>query len=258
MKKILLVLVVVLGSLARSQAEPETRADIIFRNGNVYTVADAQPQAEAIAIKGERILFVGSNDAAQKYAGDATRTIDLRGGTVVPGLTDSHYHILEVGERLIHLSFDASTSRAALLARIKEEAEKAGAEKWIIGRGWIETFWKPPVFLTREELDKVAPANPVYLQRTDGHGAVANSKALRLAGIDAQTPDPFGGKIMRDEKTGELLGMLLDNAMELVAKKIPPPTPEEMKRLCCSRCSTRSTSAGARSRTPAAPPRKWL
>ena len=144
-----------------------------------------------------------------------------------------------------------------VLARVKEEAEEGGPGKWITGRGWIETFWKPAGFLNREELDKVAPANPVFLERADGHGAVANSKALQIAGIDAKTPDPFGGEILRDKKTGEPLGMLLDNAMELVAKKIPPPTPEENERAFCSACNARSLSAGARSKTPAAICPRW-
>ncbi len=114
--------------------------------------------------------------------------------------------------------------------RSRISAAEAGAGKWVTGRGWIETFWKPAVFPTREDLDEIAPLNPVFLERADGHGAVANSKALRIAGIDAQTPDPFGGEILHNKQTGEPAGMLLDNAMELVARKIPPPAPEEDER----------------------------
>ena len=115
-------------------------------------------------------------------------------------------------------------------SKVKQQREGTSPGRWITGRGWIETFWKPPVFPTREELDKVAPDNPLFLVRADGHAAVANSKALQVAGIDAKTPDPFGGQILRDKKTGEPTGMLLDNAMDLVEKKIPPPTPEENER----------------------------
>ena len=230
MKHLVLLLVLTLVLLPRSNGEPSEPADTIFLDCNVYTVNNVQPQAEAIAIKGDRILFVGSTDAAKKYSGPATRTTDLRGKTVVPGLTDSHYHILEVGERLTHLNLESASSLEMFLAKVKEETEEAGPGRWITGRGWIETFWTPPVFPTREELDKVAPANPVFLERADGHGAVANSKALKIAGIEAKTPNPFGGEILRDKKTGEPLGMLLDNAMELVAKKVPPPTPEENER----------------------------
>ena len=179
MKHLVLPLVLALVLSPRSESEPPEPADIVFVNGNVYTVNDAQPQAEAIAIKGERIVFVGSNAEAKKYSGPATRTIDLKGKTVVPGFTDSHYHIFGVGHQAAQPSFDETTSRGAVLARVKEEAEEGGPGKWITGRGWIETFWKPAGFLNREELDKVAPANPVFLERIDGHGAVANSKALK-------------------------------------------------------------------------------
>jgi predicted amidohydrolase YtcJ len=199
-------------------------------NGNGYTVNDAAPHAAAIAIKGERILFAGTNDEGKKYAGPETRTIDLQGKTVVPGLTDSHYHIFGVGERLMTVDFADAKSRQAFLEKVEAEVKKADPGQWITGRGWIETFWKPPVFPTREELDKIAPDNPVFLTRADGHGAVANSKALALAGIDASTPNPFGGEIARDSKTAAATGMLLDNAMDLVEKKIPAPSPAEKER----------------------------
>jgi predicted amidohydrolase YtcJ len=227
---LLLLILLVLPLVCRAQ----TPADVLFLHGNVYTVNDAAPHAEAIAIKGDRIAFAGSNEEAKKYSGPATRTIDLKGKTVLPGLTDSHYHIFEVGERLTHLNLESATSRELFLAKIKDQAAEAGPGRWITGRGWIETFWKPPVFPTREELDKVAPLNPIYLVRADGHGAVANSKALEIAAINAKTPDPFGGEILREKKSGEALGMLLDNAMDLVARKIPPPTAEENERALVS------------------------
>ncbi len=205
-------------------------ADTIFFNGNVYTANEAAPRAQAVAIKGERILFVGGNDVAKKLSGSNTRTIDLKLKTVLPGLTDSHYHLLGVGERLTHLNLEDATSRELFLAKIKEQVGEVGPGRWITGRGWIETFWKPPVFPTRQDLDKVAPNNPVYLERADGHGAVANSKALEMAGVGPETPDPFGGEILRDKKSRQPLGMLLDNAMALVEDKIPPATPEENAR----------------------------
>ena len=185
MKHLVLSLVLAVVLSPHSNGEPPEPADTVFFNGNVHTVNDVQPQAEAIVIKGERIVFVGSNAEANRYSGPTTRTIDLKGKTVVPGFTDSHYHIFGVGHQAAQPSFDETTSRGAVLARVKEQAEDGGPGKWITGRGWIETFWKPAGFLNREELDKVAPANPVFLERIDGHGAVANSKALHLAGIDA-------------------------------------------------------------------------
>ena len=204
--------------------------DLLLLNGNVYTVNDTAPHAAAIGIKGDRIVFVGSNEEAKEKSSTATRVIDLKGATVVPGLTDSHYHIFGVGERLMRVDFTDAKSRQAFLERVDVEAKKANPAQWITGRGWIETFWKPPVFPTREELDKIAPDNPVFLTRADGHGAVANTKAMAIAGIDAGTPNPFGGEIMRDSKTAAPTGMLLDNAMDLVEKKIPAPSPAEKER----------------------------
>jgi predicted amidohydrolase YtcJ len=216
-----LSLVLVCASVERVNAG---NADMIFLNGNVYTVNERQPKAEALAAKGDRIIFVGSNSDAQKQKGDATRLVDLHGQTVVPGLTDSHCHIFGIGERELKLTLEGSASLGDLLARVKAHVAKTVPGKWVTGRGWIETFWKPPVFPTRADLDKVAPENPVFLRRADGHGAVVNSAAIKIAGIDKETANPFGGEILKDKKTGEPLGMLLDNAMELVAKNIPSPT----------------------------------
>jgi predicted amidohydrolase YtcJ len=199
-------------------------ADTVFLNGNIYTVNERQPKAEAVATKGGRIIFVGSNSDAQKQKGDAARAVDLHGQMVVPGLTDSHYHILGVGERELRLNLEGTASLEDLLAKVKARVAKTEPGKWITERGWIETFWKPPVFPTRADLDRVSPDNPVFLERADGHGAVVNSAAMKIASINKETADPFGGKILKDKQTGEPLGMLVDNAMDLVAKNIPPPT----------------------------------
>jgi len=225
MRDILIALLVALPG-SSGGATPSV-ADAIFRNGNIHTVNQSQPHAEAIATKGDRILFVGSNVEVMNRRGAATRVIDLHGETVLPGLTDSHYHILGVGHREIALNLEGSTDLEDFLARVKERVKASKPGQWITGRGWIETFWKPPVFPTRSDLDRIAPANPVFLERADGHGAVANSVALKIAGINRETPDPFGGQILRDRKTGEPLGMLLDNAMDLVTKNIPALTPAE-------------------------------
>jgi predicted amidohydrolase YtcJ len=204
-------------------------ADIVFKNGNVYTVNEHQPRAEAIAVKSGRILFVGSNEAAKAYVGKITKVIDLRGNTVVPGMTDSHYHLMGVGAREMNLNLEGITSLQAFLAKVKERVDQAKSGEWVTGRGWIETFWKPQVFPTRWDLDKVAPNNPVYLVRADGHGGVANSAAIKAAGIDKNTPSPFGGEIMKD-KTGEPNGMFLDKAQGLVTKNIPAGGPDEGER----------------------------
>ncbi len=215
-----LVLLFVFG-FAVSPSNPEP-VDLVFINGNIYTVNDKQPHAQAIAIKGDRIVFVGSNAAAKKYQGANTRVVDLHGATVVPGMTDAHYHFLGVGQREMNLNLEGITNLEDFLAKVKDRVDRAKPGEWVTGRGWIETFWKPPVFPTRWDLDKIAPNNPVFLTRADGHGAVANSAALKLGNVNKETKDPFGGQILRNKQTGEPTGMLLDNAQSFVARQIPP------------------------------------
>ena len=197
--------------------------DLLLTSGNVYTVAEKQPKAEAVAVKANRIVFVGSNEDAKRF--HAVRIVDLHGGTVVPGFTDSHCHIFGIGEREMQFNMEGINSLEDFLARVKERVDKTSPGKWIVGRGWIETFWKPPQFPTRQDLDRIAPNNPVFLTRADGHASIANSAALKIAGIDRKMPDPFGGQILK--KNGEPNGMLLDHAQDLVAKNIPKATQAE-------------------------------
>jgi predicted amidohydrolase YtcJ len=210
------------GFFAAGMARAED-VDLLLTNGNVYTVTEKQPKAEAVAVKANRIVFVGSNADAKRF--HAARIVDLHGGTVVPGFTDSHCHIFGIGEREMQFNMEGINSLEDFLARVKERVDKTSPGKWIVGRGWIETFWKPPQFPTRQDLDKIAPNNPVFLTRADGHASIANSAALKIAGIDRKTPDPFGGQILK--KNGEPNGMLLDHAQALVAKNIPKATQAE-------------------------------
>lgn len=218
-------------SSRRTSAEPDllrTEADFLLLNGNVYTVNDKQPRAQAVAVKAGRVLFVGSNDQARKF--HASRVVDLHGRTLVPGLTDSHCHIFGIGERELTLNLEGTNTLADFLSKISERAIKTSRGKWITGRGWIETFWKPARFPTRQDLDKISADHPVFLTRADGHASVANSAALKIANIDKNTPNPFGGEILKDKQTGEPTGMLTDSAQELVRKNIPQPTSEERER----------------------------
>ncbi|MDQ2976541.1 MAG: amidohydrolase [Acidobacteriota bacterium] len=205
-------------------------ADLVFKNGNIYTASDAQPKAEAVAVKGDRIVFVGSNRGVQKYVGTNTRVVDLNRKTMLPGMTDAHHHLSGVGFREMTLNLEGITSLGDFLAKVKVRLDQAKPGEWITGRGWIETFWTPPVFPTRWDLDKVAPNNPVFLDRADGHGAVANSAALKIAGVDKNTPNPFGGEVSKDKGTGEPNGMLLDSAQDLVQRHIPGTTLAEAER----------------------------
>ena len=231
MKPLASLLVLIISVLVFSPATAKVQpADIVFKNGNIYTVNDRRPKAEAVAVKGDRIIFVGSNREAQKYVGNDTRVIDLKGKTMLPGMTDSHHHLSGVGFREMTLNLEGITSLEDFLAKVKARVDQAKPGQWVTGRGWIETFWKPPVFPTRWDLDKVAPDNPVFLDRADGHGAVANSAALKIAGVDKNTPNPFGGEVSKDRATGEPNGMLLDAAQDLVQRHIPGTTAAEAER----------------------------
>jgi predicted amidohydrolase YtcJ len=206
-------------------------AESIFINGNIYTENDRAPRAEAVAVKAGRVVFVGSNAAVKKeYQSPETRVVDLQGRTVLPGMTDAHCHIFGIGAREMNLNLEDTTSLEDFLAKVKERVRQTPPGQWVTGRGWIETFWKPQVFPTRMDLDKVSPDNPVFLTRADGHGVVVNSAALKIAGIDKETPNPFGGEILKDKQSGEPLGMFLDHAEELIAKHIPPPGAAEKER----------------------------
>src|SRR5262245_39509550 len=230
MKFFLIVTSVLLLGLMPAPAPVQSAADIVFKNGNVYTANDKSPKAQAIAVKEDKIVFVGTNAAAQKYVGPNTRVVDLKGNTVLPGFTDSHQHLSGVGQREMTLNLEGTTSLDDLLAKLKARVDQAKPGEWVTGRGWIETHWQPPVFPTRWDLDKVSPNNPVILGRADGHGAVANSGALKLAGVDKNTPNPFGGEISKDKQSGEPNGMLLDAAQGLVRRRVPPTSAEDAER----------------------------
>ena len=228
MKALLTVLTLLLLSLAPNATSFDA-ADLVFINGNIYTVNAKQPHAEAVAVKGDRIVFVGANAAVKKYEGANTRVVDLHGATMVPGMTDAHYHFIGVGQREMNLNLEGITNLEDFLAKVKARVDRAKPGEWVTGRGWIETFWKPPVFPTRWDLDKVSPNNPVFLTRADGHGAVANSAALKIGGVTKDTKDPFGGQILRDKQTGEPVGMLLDNAQSFVRSHIPETTEADIE-----------------------------
>ena len=208
---------------AAAQQEP---ADLVLRNAKVYTANDKQPRAEAVAVKGGKIVFVGRNGDAAKLVGPATKVVDLAGATVFPGFTDAHMHLPALGEREMTLNLEGTSTLEEFLARVKARVDQAKPGQWVSGRGWIETFWKPPVFPTRQDLDRVSPNNPVVLTRADGHASVANSAALRLAGITRDTRAPAGGAINKDG-AGDPTGMLIDHAQGLVGRLVPPPSEAE-------------------------------
>jgi predicted amidohydrolase YtcJ len=229
MKLLLVILSVILFSLVPAQPQVAS-ADLVFKNGNVYTANDRSPNAQAIAVKADRIVYVGTNAGVEKYVGTSTRVVDLQGKTVLPGFADAHQHLSGVGFREMTLNLEGTTSLDDLLVKLKARVNQAKPGEWVTGRGWIETHWAPPVFPTRWDLDKVSPNNPVILGRADGHGAVANSAAFKIAGIDKNTANPFGGEISKDKQSGEPNGMLLDAAQGLVRRRVPPTTREDAER----------------------------
>jgi len=210
-------------ALPAGAPQPQAPADLIFQNGKIYTGDAKAPRAEAVAIKADKIVFVGKNDGVRRLVGPATRVVDLKGATVLPGLTDAHMHLSGVGQREMTLNLEGTNSLEDFLAKVKARVDQARPGQWVTGRGWIETFWKPPVFPTRQDLDRIAPNNPVVLTRADGHASIANSAALRLASVTRTTAAPAGGAINKDA-AGEPTGMLIDRAQSLVRRLVPDPT----------------------------------
>jgi len=200
-------------------------ADLVLTNGVIHTVDEKNPAAQAVAIAGDRIAFVGSNAEAQTWVSDQTRVIDLGGKTVVPGFIDSHYHFQGVGTRAFSLNLDGCKTLEEFLSRLQNSAMGKQPGEWITGRGWMEEDWPDKKFPTRSDLDRIVPELPVYLNRADGHMALVNSKALEIAGLNEATPNPAGGEILKDAR-GKLNGLLVDKAMGLVGRHIPSNSPE--------------------------------
>ena len=202
---------------------------LVLLNGNVYSGEPDHPRAEAIIAVDGRVAYVGSSDGARQRMPAGARIVDLRGGTVFPGLADAHAHLSGIGWRELHFDLTGVASLAALQHRVRERAATDRSE-WIVGRGWIESKWSPAVFPGRADLDDAIATRPVMLERADGHAVAVNSLALKIAGIDRDTPDPPGGEILRDPATGEPTGMLVDAAVDLVQRHVPPASDEDLAR----------------------------
>ena len=220
-------------------AAPAT-ADLVVWGGPVYTAVDSRPRAEAVAVRGGRIAFVGSRAAARRWVGPRTRVVDLHGAALFPGFTDSHAHLRGIGERELTLNLEGARSAAEVRERLAAYAAKLPPGRPVFGRGWIETGWPEGRFLQASDLDRAAPGRVVLLGRADGHALTASTAALAAAGVDGRTPDPFGGRIDKDAQ-GRPTGMLVDNAMALVAKLRSEPT--EADRLAAFRAAFRVEAA---------------
>jgi predicted amidohydrolase YtcJ len=201
-------------------------ADVVYWGGAIYTANDEQPQVAAVATQDGRITFAGDEADAELLIGPETRIVDLNGGAMYPGFTDSHVHVFGVGQRERTLNLDSVTSIEDLVGRVAETVEGAEPGQVVYGRGWIETHYPEARFPNRADLDAVSPDNPVVLIRADGHALVANSAALEAGGITRDSVAPEGGEILFDE-AGEPTGMLIDTAMYPVTALVAAPTGQE-------------------------------
>ena len=208
-------------SLQILTAQTRPSADLIVRNAKIWTVDKNHPTAQAVAVLGDRIVSVGSNDEIEAWHGPHTRTIDAGGKLLLPGFNDAHVHFVDGGRALDSVQLNDATSAQEFAKRIGERAKATAKGEWMTGGDWDETKWTPAQLPTKELIDSVTPDTPVFVSRYDGHMALANSVTLRLAGITAKTPDPPGGVIVRDAQ-GNPTGALKDAALDYVYKVEPP------------------------------------
>ncbi len=201
-------------------------ADMIFSGGRIYTADDKAPVANALAIGNGRILYVGDEKGSSVFIGPKTKLVGLKGASVYPGLTDSHVHLAGVGNREVTLNLEGMPSIIAVQKALSDYSKANESDPIIIGRGWIETHWPEGRFLSAADIDSVESARPVILSRADGHALVANGAAMKAAGIDRNTPDPDGGRIMKLEN-GEPNGMFVDHAQGLLRTLLAEPTPAQ-------------------------------
>jgi predicted amidohydrolase YtcJ len=222
---------VLLATGCAPEPDPSLAADLVLFNGTVLTVDEADRVAQAVAVKGRRIVAVGDDRRILGLAGPSTERVDLRGRTATPGLLDAHAHFLNAGaDRLFNLdlSFPGVQSiedvKALLVGRVRD----AEPGEWITGAGWDEGKLEELRYILASDLDGVAPENPVWLEHTMGHYGTANSLAMRLAGLDASTPDPVGGTIDR-APDGTPTGVLKESAQGLVRRLVPGYSPEQVR-----------------------------
>ncbi|HET6893667.1 MAG TPA: amidohydrolase [Pyrinomonadaceae bacterium] len=236
---LLLVLVTVISLMTaelNGRAQNKAVPNVIIVNATIHTMDPQQPRAEAVAIYGNRIVAVGTTKEIKKLAGSGTLTIDAKKQLVLPGFNDSHVHFLSGGFQLSSVDLRNADSPEEFAERIRRFAEKLPAGRWITGGDWDHERWDNTPLPTKELIDRFTPNTPVFVSRLDGHMALANSLALKLAGITRETLDPPGGLIVRDPRSGEPTGVLKDAAMSYVWKVVPDSSFEE--KLAAARAAT--------------------
>ncbi|HUM04003.1 MAG TPA: amidohydrolase [Terriglobales bacterium] len=245
MKHNLLKAAILLASAVSLSAQSKPAADLIIRNAKIWTVDASRPEAEAVVVLGDRIVAVGSNQDADAWRGPGTRVIDATGKRLLPGFNDAHVHFMTGGAGLEQVQLNDAASLEEFVRRIGELARKTPKGEWILGGDWDETKWSPAELPTRQQIDGVTGDTPVAVSRYDGHMILANSAALKLAGLTAQTPDPDGGVIVRDAK-GNPTGALKDAAEDLVFNIVPPPS-HDQRRHAVERALAHAASLGVTS-----------
>ena len=223
---LLLVSAILSPGVSAAQTPQSHVANTILLNGRIYTLDSRQPWAEAVAISDDKILAVGSVKDISSYRDSSTKVIDLGGRLLLPGFTDCHIHFMDGSLGLTQVILNGATTVAEIQKRVKEYAAAHPNEAWITGMGWTYPTFGPSALPDKKFLDEVVSDRPVYLVAFDGHSSWANSKALAMAGIKRDTPDPPNGKIVRDNN-GEATGALKESAGDLVANFLPKPSREE-------------------------------
>jgi predicted amidohydrolase YtcJ len=212
-----------------TNASPPAPADFVFLNGSVFTNDARRPRAEAIAVTGARISAVGTSAEVEGLLGPKTRVVDLRGGAVIPALTDAHCHLVGLGLQLQRVDLRGCTSPAECAARVATVTATASPGEWVLGRGWDQNLFLDKSFPTHAALDAVSSGHPIAVRRVDGHAVWVNEEALRRAGVTASSEAPAGGRILHDAR-GQPTGVLIDAATQLVERVIPPPSETELER----------------------------
>jgi predicted amidohydrolase YtcJ len=237
-----MALILALTALAGCHKRPEgNMVDLALVNGKVWTGNAARPWAEAVAVRGERITSVGTTAEMRLLAGPGTKLVDLGGALVLPGFIDSHTHFLAGGFALKTVQLRDAANRGEFVARIAAKAREIGPGRWVLTGDWDHQSFDPVELPRRDWIDAVTPDNPVFVNRFDGHMALANGRALALAGITRDTPVPLGGEIEKDPATGEPTGILKDTAMDLVYAKVPEPSFDE--KLAAAEAAVRHAAA---------------
>src|SRR5262245_28206363 len=226
--KVALCFLITIAALgANAQSKPS--ATLIVTNATVYTVDKQHPKAEAVAVIGDRIVAVGSRADVDLWRGAQTKVIDADGKLVLPGFNDAHAHFIQGGAQLDQVQLTDAATPQEFAKRVAAQVKKTPKGEWILGGRWDETKWPKPDLPTKNLVDSVKDDTPIFVERYDGHEALANSVAMKMAGIDAKKQEVPGGVIVRDA-SGNPTGVFKDAAMALIYKAIPPMTHEQRLR----------------------------